>query len=226
MTKPVNRPKLKGGRKLIPLAGVQAGTFTVIEYAGDKRWLCRCNCGFERNILGYLIKKGLKPLCENCSNVVLGRQVREKTFVNRDAVAYLAGIIDGEGCIGIGKRGKYISPTLQITNTSEDLAKWLIQTCGGRCYYSVDKRPPRKPCWHSSVAGQIARDIIEAVQPFLIIKAKQAKLILENYGTVSRQPKRNSLGRLTCVMTEEEIALNRQLADQMRLLNRRGVSCH
>ena len=54
-------------------------------------------------------------------------------------LAYLAGIIDGEGCFFIGKSktsrpygcGFHFYAVLRITNTDEGLILWLEKTFGG-----------------------------------------------------------------------------------------------
>jgi hypothetical protein len=217
---------------LIDISGKRVGTFVVVRYAGigTKAWECRCDCGFERTIEGhYLRKEGINPLCQNCSSSVIGRQIRERTLVDRDCRAYLAGIIDGEGCISVGwRKGKYITPTLQITNTNKDLMEWLVRTCGGTNYRKgADGRSTRKQCWYWIAAGRVARDIIEAVRPYLIVKNKQADLILFHYENAPQRPtKRNSLGRLTRVLSDEELHLNGELVAKIRELNRRGAPCH
>ena len=32
----------------VEMSGLRFGKWTVISYAGDQRWICRCECGFER----------------------------------------------------------------------------------------------------------------------------------------------------------------------------------
>lgn len=94
-------------------------------------------------------------------------------------VAYLAGLVDGEGCLGLAVRlKKYVTPTLQIGNTNYDIIEWLMGITG-TCYYVPDKRPNRKQAYLWRCAGAQAREVIRFVYPFLIIKKKQAKVILD-----------------------------------------------
>jgi hypothetical protein len=213
------------GRKLIDLAGRQIGLFTVLEYAGEKRWRCLCKCGAERLIYGHLIRGGIKPLCFKCSKRFIDHRLRQRILIDRDKVCYLAGIIDGEGCVSLGKRKEYyITPTLQITNTSRALMEWLKANCGGNDYRRIfEKRVNRKDAWAWGLCGQAARDVIEAVRPYLVIKQKQADLVLKVYKKIGRKAKRNSLGRLTLVMTEKEKNMNRKAISAIRKLNHRGL---
>ena len=112
-------------------------------------------------------------------------------------LAWLAGIIDGEGCISVyysqkprrhrdGHLERRLEPFVTITNTNEwiirevqDIAKligveWNVQL-------SVDrKKPDRKPCWTISFKASIrAAKLLMAVMPYLVGKKRQAELVLE-----------------------------------------------
>lgn len=55
-------------KKFIDLAGQKFGRLTVIhrennDKDGNSRWLCRCNCGKEKIIVGYSLKGGLTKSC-------------------------------------------------------------------------------------------------------------------------------------------------------------------
>ena len=45
------------------LTGKQFGRLTVIEYAGDYKWRCRCECGTEKNIRGGDLIAGRTKSC-------------------------------------------------------------------------------------------------------------------------------------------------------------------
>jgi hypothetical protein len=140
-------------------------------------------------------------------------------------LGYLAGIIDGEGCISLATRGaKYITPTVQVTNTDKRLVLWLADHCGGAIYGPHhDGRPTRKPTWLWTVAGQKARTVIEAVRTLLILKREQADLVLAAYAANGRRPGRDSLGRLCGSLTAEDLANNKRAIESIRALNRRGL---
>lgn len=57
--------------------------------------------------------------------------------------AYLAGILDGEGCLSLGGRlnARYITPTVQVTNTRYELLLWLHSRFGGSIYQTKEQRP-------------------------------------------------------------------------------------
>ena len=45
------------------LTGQQFGDWTVLKYAGNSRWLCRCSCGVEKEIDGNTLRRGLSLSC-------------------------------------------------------------------------------------------------------------------------------------------------------------------
>lgn len=116
------------------------------------------------------------------TNEPIGR-VRRAPLLSlpHDAVdlAYLAGIIDGEGCISQTKSNGCW--TVAITNTSTELESWL-RHIGGLFYY-----PARRPSvkfdgtfnkqrfeWKVTRSWDVLR-LLEAVGPFLKIKANRAE---------------------------------------------------
>jgi hypothetical protein len=100
-------------------------------------------------------------------------------------IAYLAGIIDGEGCIYIQRRktkcGWSYFPRFQVTNTNRNLMEWIKNTFGGLIY---DK--PRKhinPKWKMQIEWFTTRELLDKllifIIPYLVIKRKQAEIMIE-----------------------------------------------
>jgi hypothetical protein len=142
--------------------------------------------------------------------------------------AYLAGIIDGEGCVGIGirksgsRRGRYLTPTLQVTNTQKELLDWLYKRYGGGIYaHRQTNQRGRKPTWLWSCAGQKALAAIRDARPYMLLKCEQADILLAlpRYSTKAR----DKLGRIKGSMTAREHAENDNVIERIRALNKRGV---
>lgn len=49
--------------KLIDLTGQEFGRLTVVKYVGNGRWLCRCDCGSIKIILGRSLRGGQTKSC-------------------------------------------------------------------------------------------------------------------------------------------------------------------
>lgn len=106
---------------------------------------------------------------------------REKTIgeVPEVDLAYLAGLVDGEGCFFIYRRG---ATGLQICMTSEKTIDWLHQT------FSGNKRGVRHPTnikWRPSYTWALQRQadlvwLIPRLLPYLRAKRSEAQRLL-NY---------------------------------------------
>lgn len=99
-------------------------------------------------------------------------------------IAYLAGLIDGEGYIGIKKarRADSVSPIyherIQVRMVHEGAIKLLADTLGGNYYLeNPHSRGGRLLyCWQASDA--LAARILSTVLPHLIVKRESALMVL------------------------------------------------
>ena len=135
--------------------------------------------------------------------------------MKRTDLAYVAGIIDGEGSISLyppckGRRGLKIS--VQVGNTNEWLIQWLRFIFGGYIYTI----PPRKNCKpvHSwSVSYQQALGVLQAVYPYLRLKKPQAEI------AINFLKMRHHKGRH---LTDGELAIGEAQRILMASLNKKG----
>ena len=49
--------------KFIDLTGQQFGEWTVLKYAGNSKWICRCSCNTEREVHGKSLRSGVSKSC-------------------------------------------------------------------------------------------------------------------------------------------------------------------
>ena len=94
--------------------------------------------------------------------------------------ARLAAFIDGEGSIYVCKRSNSTHGhrrKVSIANTSVSLICWLGQTFGGSIY--ISNREPHKPKYVWSMRDRKTAYIIRGVLPYLVIKRREAELLLE-----------------------------------------------
>jgi hypothetical protein len=101
-------------------------------------------------------------------------------------IARLAAYIDGEGYIGILKAKNSASyygyryvPRVQVTNTNYTLIDWLSFMFDFKIFEHHSPDASRRTCYHAELANQKAVDIAEKILPFLIIKPKQAELLIK-----------------------------------------------
>jgi len=95
-------------------------------------------------------------------------------------LAYLAGVIDGEGSFGIVKRteGSVASYRLRlyITNSSQELMSWVKDRFGGRVH---SRTKPSGTIVHQWVSTDLAvESVTRAVAPYLLVKRRHAEVAL------------------------------------------------
>jgi len=148
-------------------------------------------------------------------------------------LAYLAGIVDGEGCIHIGyyfnksqNRSVYHS-LLQITSTDKCLIDWLTEIFGGHYSVYTEAQTPKnstlKP-YNWKASGERLTHLCELLIPYAIIKKEQLKIMLEFRRTFQDQhePKKGQQGIQP--ITQELIDYRHSLLSKLRSLHcRKGV---
>lgn len=96
-------------------------------------------------------------------------------------IRYLAGLIDGEGCISVGKqtRKDMISPyyhlRISIEMTSKEVINKIYQHYGGSLHKQKN-RLNRKAVYTWSITGKYAYELLSLLIPYLIIKRQEAIL--------------------------------------------------
>lgn len=108
----------------------------------------------------------------------------------KEKIIYLAGIIDGEGCVKFkmsggtaGNKKRYPRARCVVTNTSKKLIYWLKDNFGGNV--RIVKREElkgynkgkgnRKTQYHWRLRYGEIKKIFPQIIPYLIIKKKEAK---------------------------------------------------
>jgi hypothetical protein len=95
---------------------------------------------------------------------------------------YVAGLIDGEGCIDVAiTHGTYISPRVRVALSAAglDVITLLHNSYGG----TVQKRTSKNPAWQDSYSWELVgyKDVcmfLRNIVNHLIIKQQQARFIL------------------------------------------------
>lgn len=118
-------------------------------------------------------------------------------------LAYVAGFVDGEGCILLERRG-YLR--LEITNTGLPTLLFIQGIIGG----SVAKKSHKvnKTVYRLRVSGAAAKDAITRLQPYLIEKQSQAVLAIL-YGNLPTE-----LQKDTVIIESYRSALSKQKKEE------------
>jgi len=108
-------------------------------------------------------------------------------------IAYLAGIIDGEGSVSISKirtprnYGKKIywtySLKLCITSTNPELIKWLREKCEVKVYNHRSMKTPgnRQISFMTVFQKDKTIEVLKLTQKYLIVKKPHAEIILSEW---------------------------------------------
>ena len=140
---------------------------------------------------------------------------------------YIAGFIDGEGCISIYefKRIRYLhkqyTAVVRVTNTNQEVLDTLRRWTGLGiiCSQSIKRTNPKffnsKPQYGWFLSPNATRELLPVIIPFLQVKRDIAKLVLEFYGDKPRPRGRG--------VTEAVLSKYALLASRARELNKRGL---
>jgi hypothetical protein len=105
--------------------------------------------------------------------------------VKDTTLAYLAGMIDGDGYISITrsvrKGAEYFAPQIGISGTLRAPHDLAASTWGGSVYCYHPKNPLHRPQFQWSRQGRIAHDAIKDLFPYLLLKQEHAVLAIELY---------------------------------------------
>lgn len=132
-------------------------------------------------------------------------------------IAYLAGLIDGEGSIYIGnpvvndEGTRYFRTNVEITNGSKPMIDWLANTFGGKvCAYGPSQTPKnsRQPHWRWIITGERVTHLCELILPYLTAKVRQCEIMLKMRATFNREGKGTSVKGKQGVQRNSEELLN------------------
>lgn len=103
---------------------------------------------------------------------------RDYSFFSGEQRGWLAGILDGEGWIGIDKRSKRI--TIQVNNTDCKMIEVLAFLCGGNCYAGKKAKNEK---WKQQYVWVLSRRenvvaLLNSILPLLVTKRNAAERAL------------------------------------------------
>jgi hypothetical protein len=140
-------------------------------------------------------------------------------------LAYAAGIMDGEGTIGIteyrpdGKRRKTpdFRPYVGVIMTDPVVPNWLARTFSvGSVNHYAGRQANHKPTYSWRLGNRQALDFCRVLLPHLKIKQAQAALLVEFYERL------NFAGGYR--VSAEAITARQEFVKRIKVLNKRGVA--
>jgi len=125
-------------------------------------------------------------------------------------LAYLAGMMDADGCINItggkesNKYGKQYQLRCFVTNTNVDLILWLKEKFNANVLSIKRYSKKHKPGWSAMWYSGNAQAIIKMIRPYMRVKAEQADVALRWPNDKRRDPE------LRGVLRDEMLYLNKK----------------
>lgn len=146
--------------------------------------------------------------------------------LTKEQSAYLAGLVDGEGCLDFYKtsnksctRGFTFVARMTITNTNLEALISIAQEIG---IGKITKKPrdgnKRKDAYNLFYSPREVRVLLPFIIPYLRMKKKQAELLLNFLG--QSHWGKNGQGK---GLTDKQVSDRENLFQEMRKLNQRGV---
>lgn len=147
-------------------------------------------------------------------------------------IAYLTGIIDGEGTVFIGNYGTkdkirgtgFFQTVLAVTTTDKVLIKHLYELFGGwKSEYTPKQRAVncKGPVFSWKCTGDLMAHLCELMLPYSIIKKDQLQIMIEfrkTYFCSEYQPGKQGVQRIS----EEIINRRLELMDKLKALHCRN----
>jgi hypothetical protein len=119
--------------------------------------------------------------------------------------AYVAGIVDGEGCIYVNaKKTKWgfcsYDMSFRLCLTDKPTIYWLLNTVGVGNVYKRARKAPHRNAWSWEMGASGMRWLLPQIQPFSQLKRRQIKWMLELLELKSRYTFNtgNKKGRKMC----------------------------
>ena len=137
--------------------------------------------------------------------------------MNKDDIAYAAGLFDAEGSVSItkSKRKRCISPHyelhINLTSTNWPILNWFKNNFGG-CI-SRDKRK-RKACFQWTTSTNVAANFLQKIIPDLQIKKLQVRLAPQFQAEIRKRKNYKH-----CRITLESLQRREQFRNQIFIFN-------
>ena len=133
-------------------------------------------------------------------------------------LAYIAGFVDGEGCISVYRRSNGITyvPSLSISNTNLEVLQYINGLLGGVGYFIEMKshNPKWKTAWKLRFDSKKCGEVLKPLLPYVRVKHQQMEMALI---LIDFQSGKNGQQVL-----ESAASAKKTLYDAIKKLNTRG----
>ena len=141
-----------------------------------------------------------------------------------EKLAYLAGMIDADGCVYMHVRPKKGTLILRVMvyNACEDLMDWLVLHFGGiKRLYKTNDGTNWKPLFSWEIGGESAHQLLQEVKEYMVVKPARAKVAIEAWET---RGDFRGVGRWHGGVPAEIVERRQAYVDELHELNSTGRS--
>lgn len=143
-------------------------------------------------------------------------------MIDAVSLAYAAGIVDGEGTIGItelsprkDRRSPQFRAYVAVVMTDPAVPLWMAQTFPGTVHAYAGRQPGHKGTFGWRLANRRAAEFCGLLVPYLKVKRAQAELLVHFYDEFVFRRRRG--------LPDGEVERRRRFVVQVRALNKRGA---
>jgi hypothetical protein len=100
-------------------------------------------------------------------------------------IAYVAGIIDGEGsiCLTSRNKNKLPSPCVSVSSTDPELLFWIKSKFGGKILGRTSRETHHKQAYVWTIFNRKALSFLRLIRPYLVIERRKLRtdLLINEY---------------------------------------------
>lgn len=135
--------------------------------------------------------------------------------------AYIAGLVDGEGCISISRdrRGVSYHLRVEISMVNKSVIQFLHNSLGGGFYRHNKARGRQREDWSWRVFGQRAYNVLKLLLPYLRVKKANAMLGIDFRDNWQDQRRQSGYKRGQPHIQYEELKRRQECYIKMKELN-------
>jgi hypothetical protein len=141
--------------------------------------------------------------------------------MNKLTASYLAGLIDGEGCLDIPvHKEKYFKGRLRITMINKDIILWLKNSYGGIFGEREAYLNNRKSYTWTLEHKKNLYDFLKKVTPYLKVKKEEAIVMLKFFKTFDKAFYVKNGDRIEKVLKNDTLKLRSDYSLEIKRLKR------
>lgn len=150
--------------------------------------------------------------------------------MSKEKILYAAGIIDADGYIGVVRSAtmngyRYFTPQVMVVNRDVRLMEWFKENFGGKFYLRKKRNDRVADHYMWRAVSSVAFPLLVAIEPFLIVKKKQAQLAIAFQERIYANPVvRKGRPKDKRLVATEELKAREDIYHKFKALNAKGVN--